>query len=899
MDENRIIKICHLNVRSLIGHFADFSDLIQSSSYDIVAISEAWLNGNVDGTAVQINNYNFERRDRNDGSRGGGVGIYIKNYIKYKILDEGDSTEDIWVKLLFNKLPLCDKFICLGDFNIDLLNSTHATNLFSNLLDSSGLIQVIKEPTRVTKNSATLLDFILISDNISISKVGSVPCYHISDHELVYVDVSVSRNKAVNNMKTYRDIKNMNLSVLYDELQSIPWRNVYDIDNIDGKVEFFNENITILMDRHAPLRTCNFTKPHKPWITSNIKMLIKLQDKALVKFKRTRSAADWERYKELKNHITFLIRSEKKAYLHVTNKDKTFVWKSLSNLKIIRKDISSIPQYMKNVSDINNYFINAISSSDSSNEKLGCYEGICSNITSFLNFRTATEVQIADILFNIKSTAIGDDGIHINFLIACCPFILKFLAHIINFCIQNSTFPAAWKVGKIIPIPKSKSVESYSDIRPITILPVISKILGRIIKLQLVNHVENNNILPETQSGFRPHHSCATSLLNVTDNILRATDQGKCTLLVLLDFSKAFDTLNHSILLHILKHIGLVDSAVTFLKSYLNNRKQKVVLDGKESSTLDVVSGVPQGSVLGPLLYTIYTSKLVTAIRNCQYQMYADDTQLMYSFFPDDMNSACLKVNEDLSSLYNMSLKQSLHLNPNKSVVMLFGRKKDRERICGDVHITVNNCDISLKHEAKNLGLIFDTAMRFDKHVSACIQKAIFKLKSIYPHRHYLNRDLRRMLCDSTILSTFNYCDVVYGPCLTAANAQRIQRVQNCCLRFIYGIRRRQPISHKLKDCKWLNMQQRRKLHCMNLYYRIIQVKKPAYLYLKITFRTDVHMLNLRFKGRLTPPVHKTSCFERSFSYCIAKAFNGLPPLLLSCSVFTFNKKYKLFLMDL
>nr|CAI5828553.1 unnamed protein product [Callosobruchus analis] len=278
MDENRILKVCHLNVRSLIGHFADFSDLIPSNRYDIVVISETWLNGNVDGPAIQINNYNCVRRDRNDGSRGGGVVIYIKNYIKYQILSQ---------ELLFNKLPLRDKLICLGDFNIDLLSSTHATDPFGNLLDSCGLIQVIKEPTRVTKNSATLLDFVLVSDNISISKVGSVPCYHISDHELVYVDVCVSRKKVVNNMKIYRDLKNMNPTLLYDELQSIPWRNIYDIDNIVR-----NENITILTDSHAPLRTCNFTKPYKPWITSNIKCMLKLQGKALVEFKRTRSAVD-------------------------------------------------------------------------------------------------------------------------------------------------------------------------------------------------------------------------------------------------------------------------------------------------------------------------------------------------------------------------------------------------------------------------------------------------------------------------------------------------------------------------------------------------------------------------------------------------------------------------------
>ena len=393
---------------------------------------------------------------------------------------------------------------------------------------------------------------------------------------------------------------------------------------------------------------------------------------------------------------------------------------------------------------------------------------------------------------------------------------------------------------------------------------------------------------PETQSGFRSGHSCSTALLNVTDSILRALDEGLCTILVLLDYSKAFDTLNHQTLGVILRYIGLDPSAISFFDNYLHNRRQRVVMEGSISEYSLVSRGVPQGSVLGPILYNIYTSAFPGFLLNCKTQMYADDTQLFYSFQHSKIQEACNLINKDLNILNRISQEHCLQLNPAKCVSILFGRP-----VPSQFQLKINDVCIPVRKEVKSLGVIVDERLRFESHISLCIKKSISILKLLYDSRHFLDSKTKRLLCDSLVLSVFNYCDVVYGPCLTSATAQRIQKVQKCCLRFIYGIRRRQRVSYKLKEAGWLDMKTRRFFHRCVLFHKIIVVKCPRYLYLKITFRTDVHNLNLRFKGTLTPPAHRTATFERSFTYDIAKTFNSLSDPLKSLSIFSFRKYLK------
>lgn len=321
-------------------------------------------------------------------------------------------------------------------------------------------------------------------------------------------------------------------------------------------------------------------------------------------------------------------------------------------------------------------------------------------------------------------------------------------------------------------------------------------------------------------------------------------------------------------------------------------------MDRVKSNTLDLKQGVPQGSILGPLLYLIYTSNFFKSLKFCDYHFYADDTQLIYSFNPSNVQEANQKINLDLESLYQLSLKHQLKINPNKSVAILFCNENVRLNLTHNINITIGNNKIEFKESAKNLGLFLDNKLKFSGHVTQKLRLAYSTLKSLYSHRHYLSQDTKRMLCDSLVLSHLSFCDNVYGPFLDSYNSRRIQKLQNSCLRFIYGVRRRQGISHKLKEAGWLNMHSRRLLHQACFFYKILKFKKPSYLMQKFRFRSDVRNRNLRHTNLIDIPKHHKEIFKRSFSYNIAFITDKykITDFSQSCDAFKKSLKKKLLL---
>lgn len=406
---------------------------------------------------------------------------------------------------------------------------------------------------------------------------------------------------------------------------------------------------------------------------------------------------------------------------------------------------------------------------------------------------------------------------------------------------------------------------------------------------QLREFLNKNNILPDIQSGFRPMHSCCTALVNVTDDILRARDMGKITALMLFDFSKAFDMVNYNLLLAICHHIGIGPEACQLISSYLDNRQQTVHLSNTVSSLRRLSSGVPQGSILGPLLFTVYTSALPTYLTHCSAHLYADDTQLYYSFHSNDMSLAIDIINKDIESLLRFARYHCLNINPLKTQCLLFGPRHILQGLSELFGVKVDGVSISPSPEARNLGVVFDDTLRFRTHITRCIRSGYSNLKLIYNKRKFLDVKLKSLLCDTLVLSRLNYCDCLYGPNIDSRDARRIQVLQNACLRLIYGVRRRRPISHKLASNRWLNMANRRFLHAASFYHSVLLHKCPPYLYERITFRSDVHNVHIRFKGTLSIPAHKTESFKWSFTYQIAKVYNSLPDSLKTLPL----KKFK------
>lgn len=926
------LRVGHLNVRSLFAHLNEVKYIVSSHNFDVFAVGETHLDDTIPDNFIALDGYDLVRYDRNRD--GGGVGIYLRSCFKYAILVLGEEIEQVWIRLTLRGvnialgvvyrppksrysdfinvfettvshiIPSVDDVFCVGDFNIDLLRpDTVEARRVAAALDGLGLHQVIDHATRITDDTATLIDYILTTDiqRVSDVSISSIPS-EVSDHELIHCKVKYLSKKPPPCYKTARDFKHLNYTRFSDDLKSIPWNNIYDLHDIDSKITFLNRNIIALLDIHAPVKTFKITKQYAPWLTDTLREMMRLRDDAFKYYRRTKRQVDWQNYKNLRNIVSTAVKREKKAYYNTTvgSCPSNLLWSHLKSVNLIPSKITKLPHDLSDVEKINSHFIQSVPQLPFNNALEMFYNSNVKNsITSFLNFTEVTEIQVLNIISSMKSKATGHDGINISTISLCVPHILPHLTHVVNFCIKNSVFPEEWKKAYVVPVPKTSKPNSYSHIRPISILPTFSKILEKILHKQLDEHLIRNEIIPATQSGFRRGYSCCTSLLNITDDIFAASDQGKLTMLILLDYSKAFDTLNHNLLKSILHYTGSSDNALKLLSNFLNNRSQSVTYCGKISSFKNLTCGVPQGSILAPLLFSIYISSFASICDSCTPHYYADDCQLLLSFYPSEAEQAIAAVNSDLAKIYEVSTQHCLVLNGSKSTFILFGRKRDRTEFQQQkFRLEVNAEAINHASTVNNLGLIMDEDLRFTKHISNCLKKAYLGLRTIYHHRQFLNKNNKIKLCEALVLSHLNYCDVVYGSSIYSSDVGRIQKLQNGCLRLIFGIRKYEHISHTFRDINWLNMLNRRRLHAATLFFKVLSHKAPQYLYKRIKFRSDVHTLNLRFRGSLTPPLHKTELYKRSFSYCITKCMNNLPVSTNRKSLSRFRGDYYSYLIS-
>lgn len=915
-------SIHHLNVRSLPPKLDDIKAFVVNENVDVLCLSETWLSPMFPSNIISIPEFVLLRQDRRDGY--GGVAIYLKNNIQYSIIHTDHTIEQLWIRVggisshrslaigvvynphrnsyntflesLHNSIsivfPTCDELICTGDFNIDLLDgdSTPAGKFFE-LCDTFGLTQVVNVPTRVTDTSSSLLDYIVVSDKQLIKSVGVEPFLSDLklDHYLVSCTLTFVSDAPRIIYRNIRDFRYFDRDKLLRDLIVAPFHKMFRIHDIDEKVGFFNNLLTELFAVHAPLRRVRITKLYAPWMTNNLRLLMRSRDKAQQRWKRTKNDADFNYYKSLRNQVTLLCRQEKKSYFEncISTNDMKSIWRNLRPPKNC-----CIPEALRDVEALNEFFVGR----NELDPDQRCIDEYMNNSmfggAVAFSFESVLPDKVAELMSTIKTESVGVDGIGVRLLSLCFDFIVPFLTHILNCCLEQGIFPDIWKIAIVRPVPKTAVPAEFRDLRPISILPVLSKILEKIMCEQLRNYLASHGVIPEQQSGFRPLHSCGTALLHIKDDILRAKDAGLVTALVLFDFSKAFDMINHDLLLAICSHVGMSDGACRLLRSYLSGRQQSVHIDELQSNVKCIPAGVPQGSVLGPLLYILYTHGMPEIFKHCKAHFYADDTQIYYSFPPSDLLLAKKRVDDDVGALLNYADSHCLKINHTKTKVILFGPNNILQNITNIFSVNVGGLEVKPVPEARNLGVIFDSSLHFRSHVSECVRRGYGKLKLIYNKRYFMSKEVKSNLCNALVLSSLNFCDYVYGPSIDAKDAHRIQVLQNSCLRLIYGVRRRQRISHRLRENNWLSMANRRLHHAAVLFHKIILFKSPPYLLNKITYRSDVHNLNIRFGGTVSIPLHKTEAYKSSFTYQVSSIYNNVPQYLKAMNSKAFKIHY-------
>lgn len=324
------------------------------------------------------------------------------------------------------------------------------------------------------------------------------------------------------------------------------------------------------------------------------------------------------------------------------SKDTKTMWNTVRSLNI-HKPSSSMSELSVDVNDLNTHYASVFTVTDEIliGETIQEYESKyteenkdTTDISDKFFFKYVEPNNIIKAMLSVKSKAIGVDEVSIMFLMLCLPALLPVLVHIFNSSLQHGIFPSQWKLDNVIPIPKVKNPKVCKDYRPVSILCVLGKVLEKLVHNQVTEYLTTKGYHAEHQSGFRKGYSTITALLKVTDDIREAIDKRLLSLLVLLDLSKAFDCVHHDLLCTKLKYLGFSNATISWFKSYLGPRWNRVFVSHDNfSDWVHIKTGVPQGSVLGPLLFLIYLNELPLVLKCCSYVMYADDI-LLYIHFP-------------------------------------------------------------------------------------------------------------------------------------------------------------------------------------------------------------------------------------------------------------------------
>ena len=490
----------------------------------------------------------------------------------------------------------------------------------------------------------------------------------------------------------------------------------------------------------------------------------------------------------------------------------------------------------------------------------------------------------------------------------CLDVLLPVITKIINLSLETGIFPEDWKEALVCPLLKKDNLDLiFENYRPISNLHFISKLTEKAVCDQLHSHMSRHCLYPLFQSSYRKHHSTETALLKVKNDILLKMNSQHVILLVLLDLSAAFDTVDHSILMKRLQSkLGISGKALDWFSSYLSGRSQRVSIQGTLSDRFNLNCGVPQGSCLGPLLFTIYASRLFDII---EYHLpkvhcYADDTQLYLSFRPDDtmIRAAAVAAMEScIRDIRQWMLHDRLMINDTKSEFVIIGTRQQLNK----VHIpgiVVGESNISPTRCVRNLGSWFDSELTMNTHITRTCSAAFFHLHNIKRISNFLSRDSLLTLVHAFVTSRLDYCNsLLYG--LPKTRITKLQRVQNAAARLVSNTRRFEHITPVLRELHWLPVSFRITFKILLLTFKSLHGLSPVYLHDLIAVRNEsrYHLRSGNNGPFLEYPKGKmlSTLGERSFSMAAPKLWNTLPYHIRSEQrLASFKCKVKTFLFN-
>ena len=823
-----------------------------------------------------------------------------------------------------------------GDFNINLLHLTHRLKFqeYFDLFVSNGSIPQITLPTRFAKKSATLIDQIFCrftkyssshKSGIIVTKISDhLPCFSVINYfskskpKPRYVKICKNGPEAISAFKKEVEAKlsseNFDLDPLAD-----PNENYTKLEKI----------ISIAKENSFPMTEVKFNQyKHKisPWITYGILNSIKSRDKLYVKVLKTSSNS--AKYKtlidDLDAHCDILEKTKREAKKqYYKNEFENYqsdikkTWGKINEILSRNRKDAEFPSFFLDGEKVlttdqdiancfNTFFCNigpdlAKSIQGPANKSYKDY--LKQNILSSFMFETVDTDLVSKYITQLKSkSSFGHDGISSIILKHIGKEISSLLSTIINQSLLTGIFPDTLKIAKISPIFKKENPHITDNYRPISLLPVVSKIFEKVAFKQVYDYFCDKKLLYKSQYGFRKKHSTELAGLEVNDIIMKNLDNGKLPVSIFLDLSKAFDTIDHQILIHKLKYYGICGSSLNWFQSYLTNRKQYVQFKESVSSYSNLTTGVPQGSILGPLLFIIYMNDIALVSDKFYFTIYADDTTLIAPICTfslcstKDYSAISDGINTELNLITDWLSLNKLSLNAKKTKMMLFHYpQKNVSNI--NLNLLINNTPIEKVNEFNFLGTMFDECMTWKAHTQKVGSKISIVVGTLSRLKRFLPSAILKIIYNALIQPRLNFGVLLWG-----LNSGRILKLQKRAIRALTCSKYNAHCDPLFRRLRLLKINDIYKLQMIKFYYKYTKNELPQYFDNMFDQNYLTHHYDTRNKDNPLPPDWQKHSSKRSIRYSLLPLLDDIPKTILDTiqthSIYSFAKNAKSIFID-
>lgn len=729
-------------------------------------------------------------------------------------------------------LELCpaDIVYLFGDFNFPLidwknLSSACRTSMeFISLALDFNLFQMITQPTRGTN----ILDLVFTNAPETVSEIVCLDGF--SDHKLLQLTLNIPLQFTGVSNKTIRDYNRGDYNKINKELDTFlsgTFLTFFSVRSVQENWLLFKETLCKLVEKYIPLiKVSGDTR--NPWFTKCLRRLRNKKKRLYTNAKRTNSPTAWDRYGLFwKEYCSALAEAKDKYYSHdlpsLLKHNPQKFWQVISpnsgSHHISLCDSNHVPVSDKDCAvAFNTFFSSVFTTEDHSN-----IPQVTDLDYQYMEPIDVTEDGIAGLINNLKlSSSSGPDNINSKILKNTVTLSSKFLYHIYRQSLSSGQLPSDWKTAKVVPVHKSGNKNSPENYRPISLTSICCKMLEHIIASHVYRHLESNNFFFSNQHGFRKGFSCETQLLEFTTDIHFNMDHSLQTDCIFLDFSKAFDRVAHCRLISKLSVLKLDSPTLSWIRNFLTNRQQFTIVNEYTSSLTYVTSGVPQGSVLGPLLFLIYINDLPNNISSCM-RVFADDCILYRPIkSPDDH----LILQHDLQIVSNWCEAWQMKLNSSKCKIMTFSRKTSNHSF--SYHI--NTILVSQASAYKYLGVNLTSNLSWTSHITSICANASKSLGYIRRNLRNCPSDIRKLAFLTFVRPQLEFASPIWSP-YHEYLIRMLEAIQNRASRFISRDYNYQSSITRIKlNLSLETLSSRRDIALLSLFHRYVYQMKPSNL---------------------------------------------------------------------